>query len=131
MKPDRLLAFAAGLLATAAFGQAEPDVTHDGKWLATIQTSESGRQTARFVIQQFSGDWTGAAGRTSATRSACAGHKLAITVQASTAEALDFTVWGSQVSPKCADLTIVTRSVGNDVFEGTVESVGTIRLTRR
>jgi len=52
-------------------------------------------------------------------------------VQASTAAAFDFTVWGSQLSPKCADLTIELKSVGDDVFEGTVEAIGTIRVTRR
>ena len=55
------------------------------------------------------GDWTGAGGRNAATGSACAGKKLPITVQASTAAALDFTVWAAQVSAKCADLTIEWR----------------------
>ena len=52
-------------------------------------------------------------------------------MQASTAETLDFTVWGAQVSPKCVDLTIELKSVGDDMFEGTVEAIGTIRVTRR
>ncbi len=131
MTPRSLLAVATSVFATAAAGQAEPDVTHDGKWLATIQTSDSGRQTARFVIQQFGGDWIGAAGRASATGSACAGKKLPITVQATTADALAFTVWGAQVSATCANLTIELKSVGTDVFEGTVASVGTVRVTKR
>ena len=58
--------------------------------------------TARLAIREFSGDWIGAAGRTSATGSACAGKKLPITVQASTAGALEFTAWGAQVSPRNA-----------------------------
>jgi hypothetical protein len=131
MKPRQLLAVAASVFATAAAGQAEPDVPHDGNWLATIQTADGGRQSAKFVIRQFSGDWVGAGGRNPVTHSACAGKKLPITVQVSTAAALDFTVWGAQVSPKCADLTIEAKSVGKDVFEGTVKSVGTIRITRR
>ncbi len=131
MKTSHLLALAASLVATAAAGQAEPDVTHDGNWLATIESADGHRQSARLAIREFSGDWIGAGGRTSATGSACAGKKLPITVQASTAGALEFTVWGAQVSPKCADLTIETRAVGSDVFEGKVTSVGTIRLTRR
>jgi len=131
MKSRHLLALAASVFATAAAGQAEPDVPHDGNWLATIQTADGSRQSARFVIRQFSGDWIGAGGRNPATHSACAGKKLPITVQASTAEALEFTVWASQVSPKCPNLTIEVKSVGKDVFDGKVESVGTIRVTRR
>jgi hypothetical protein len=131
MKPRLLLAVAASVFATAAAGQAEPDVTHDGNWSATIQSADGSRQSARFVLRQFSGDWIGAGGRNPATGSACAGKKLPITVQASTAGALDFTVWGSQISAKCANLTIEAKSVAKDVFEGTVESVGTIRMTKR
>jgi hypothetical protein len=131
MKPRHLMAVAASVFATAAMGQAEPDVTHDGNWLATIQAADGSRQSARFVIRQFSGDWIGASGRNAATGGACAGKKLPITLQTSTAGALDFTVWGAHVSPKCANLTIEAKSVGKDVFEGTVESVGTIRVTRR
>jgi hypothetical protein len=127
-----LLAVAVTAFATAAAGQqAEPDVPHDGKWLATIQTADGSRQSARFVIAQFGGDWTGAGGRNPVTHSACAGKKLPITVQASTAAALDFTVWGAQVSAKCPDLTIEAKVIGKDVFEGTIKSVGTIRITRR
>jgi hypothetical protein len=131
MKPRPLLAVAAVSFATAAAGQAEPDVPHDGNWSATIQTADGGRQSAKFAIRQFSGDWIGAGGRNPVTHSACAGKKLPITVQASTDAALEFTVWAAQISPKCADLTIVLKSVGKDVFEGTVHSVGTIRVTRR
>jgi hypothetical protein len=131
MRLRHLLAVAASVFATAAAGQAEPDVPHDGNWSATIQAADGSRQSARFVIRQFSGDWIGAGGRKPATGSACAGKKLPITVQASTASALEFTVWGSQLSPKCANLTIAVKTVGKDAFEGTVESVGTIRVTRR
>ena len=131
MNLRHLLAVVASVFASAAAAQAEPDVIHDGNWSATIQTADGSRQSARLVIREFAGDWIGSGGKNPATGSACAGKKLPITVQASTAGALDFTVWGSQVSPKCANLTIETQSVGNDRFEGTVESVGTIRITRR
>ena len=131
MKPRHLLAVAASVFATAAVAQAEPDVLHDGNWSASIQVADGSRQPARFVIRDFAGEWIGAGGKNPATGSACAGKKLPITVQASTNAALDFTVWATRLSPKCANLTIETKSVGKDVFEGTVESVGTIRITRR
>lgn len=131
IKTRPLLAAAASLLATAAAAQAVSNVSHDGKWLATIQTADGSRQSARFVLQDFGGEWIGAAGRKAATGAACAGRKLPITVQESTATALEFTVWATQLSPKCANLTIETKPVGKDAFEGTVEPVGTIRMTRR
>ena len=55
-----LPAAGAAVFATAAAGQAEPDVPHDGNWLATIQGADGSRQSARFVIREFSGDWIGA-----------------------------------------------------------------------
>jgi hypothetical protein len=131
MKPRHLLAVAASVFATAAAAQAEPDILHNGNWSAAIQAADGSKQSARFVIRDFAGDWIGAGGKNPATGRACAGKKLPITVQASTAAALEFTVWASQISPKCANLTIETKSVAADVFEGTVESVGTIRVTRR
>jgi hypothetical protein len=131
MKPRHLLAAAASVFATAAAAQAVANVDHDGKWLATIETADGGRQSARFVLQDFGGEWIGAAGRKAATGSACAGKRLPITVQESTSTALEFTVWAKQLSPKCANLTIETKPAGKDAFEGTVKSVGTIRMTRR
>ena len=131
IKIRNLLAAAASVFAAAAAAQAVPQTGHDGKWLATILTADGSRQSARFVLQDFDGQWIGAAGRKAATGSACAGKKLPITVQESTATALDFTVWATQLSPKCANLTIETKPVGKGVFEGTVASVGTIRMTRR
>ena len=131
MKPRHLLAVAASVFATAAAGQAVSDVPRDGNWLATIQAADGSKQSSKFVIREFAGEWIGASGRNPVTHSACAGKKLPITVQESTAEALHFTVWGAQISPKCADLTIELKAVGKDVFEGTVRSVGTIRVTKR
>ena len=131
MKPRHLFAIVASVFATAAAAQAVSSMTHDGKWLATIQTADGGRQSARFVLQDFGGEWIGAAGRKAATGAACAGKRLPITVQESTAEALEFTVWATQLSPKCANLTIETKPAGKDAFEGTIDSIGTIRITRR
>jgi hypothetical protein len=127
-----LLAATASVFVTAAAGQStEPEVPHDGNWLAAIQTGDGSRQSARLALRDYGGYWVGAGGRRPATGVACAGKKLPITVQESTATALAFTVWGSQLSTKCANLTIEVKSAGKDVFEGTVESVGTIRMTRR
>jgi len=131
MKPRHLFAIVASVFATAAAAQAVSSMTHDGKWLATIQTADGGGQSARFVLQDFGGEWIGAAGRKAATGAACAGKRLPITVQESTAEALEFTVWATQLSPKCANLTIETKPAGKDAFEGTIDSIGTIRITRR
>ena len=42
------------------------------------------------MLREFGGEWSGAGGRNPVTGSACAGKKLPITVQKSTAGALDF-----------------------------------------
>jgi hypothetical protein len=120
------------VFATAAAGQAEPDVPHDGNWLATIQTADGSRQSARFVIRQFSGESGSAQEAGIRRRTAPApARSCQSRCRRSTAEALEFTVWASQVSPKCPNLTIEVKSAGKDVFDGKVESVGTIRVTRR
>jgi len=92
---------------------------------------DGSRQSAKFVIRDFGGDWIGAVGRNPATGRAGAGKKLPITMQESIAAALEFAVRGSQVSTKCANLTIEANSVGKDVFEGTVgrEPAGVFHLT--
>jgi hypothetical protein len=64
------------------------------------------------------------------TGSACTGNKRPITVQTSHSLVLEFTVWGVQVH-RSEGLTIELGSVGKDVFEGAIKSVGTIRVSRR
>jgi hypothetical protein len=66
-----------------------------------------------------------------ATPPRCNGRKFPITVQESSVSELSFTVWGTSAGPGCRDLTIELKPVADKVLEGTVESLGTIRLVRR
>jgi hypothetical protein len=127
---NTLLGLLAGMaIAPNAIAQADPDVAHNGSWAATVRADAGGRLDSRVVITEFSGFWHGPVGH--GAKGACRQRKFPITVQNSTQSELAFTVWGSAVAPNCPDLTITTRAADQNAFEGTVESVGTIRLTRR
>jgi len=122
-----LLIAASAAFATAAHAQAEPDVSYAGNWSANIATADGKRLTARLVMKQFEGTWYGS---TTAGKAACKARKVPVTVQETNATRLAFTVWGRTTGPQCDDLTVELKPVAPGVFEGTVESVGTIKLTR-
>ena len=115
----------------AAFAQAEPDVPHNGNWTASIRAGDGAKLDSRVVITEFSGTWYGSTGKGTGAKGACKHQKFPITVQHSTQTDLAFTVWGSAVAPTCPDLTITLKTDDQNLFEGTVESVGKIKLTRR
>lgn len=132
MHPKAIVTAAVLVVAITIGARAEePDVSYDGDWSVVVQPDAAAPQTARVAIKAFSGYWQATGKRNVVAGSACVGKKLPITLQASNPVALEFTVWGSQISPSCADLTVVTKPVGDKTFEGRIESVGTIRLTRR
>jgi hypothetical protein len=123
-----LLFVLAAAYAQGALAQAEPDRSYAGNWSATIVTTDGKRLVSRLVLKQFDGTWHGP---TTLAKAACNGKKAPVTVQETNALRLAFTVWGKTTGPQCNDLTIEMKPVAENVFEGTVESVGTIRLTRR
>ena len=115
--------FAAGVLA-----QAEPDRSYAGDWSATIVTADGKRMASRLVLKQFDGAWYGP---TTPAKAACNGKKAPVTVQETNDSRLAFTVWGKTTGPQCEDLTVELKPSADGVFEGTVVSVGTIKLVRR
>ncbi|CAN5776469.1 hypothetical protein BH11PSE8_BH11PSE8_29110 [soil metagenome] len=128
IEPFILLACAA--FAPGALAQAQADIAYNGKWSANIVAEGGRHQTAQLQLREFSGTWIGKVGSADKAKKPCKGTKFPVTVQTSNDTNLDFTVWGSMVSPACKDLTIELQPTGKDVFEGTVESLGTITLAR-
>lgn len=122
------LAAAAAVFSTTVFAQAEPDLSYAGNWSATIVTADGKQLVSRLVLKQFDGSWQGP---TTVGKAACNTKRAPITVQETNASRLAFTVWGKTTGPQCSDLTIELKPAAGDVFEGTVEAVGTIKLTRR
>ncbi len=131
MRTKLFIMLAGAAFAHGASAQAQADVTWDGKWSATVVTDGGARRVSRLVIKEFAGTWYGKVGAAANAGKPCSGTKFPVTVQTSNDTNLDFTVWGSAVGPGCRDLTIELKSTGKDVFEGTVEPAGTIKLVRR
>ncbi len=127
----QLIALLAGTaFAQGAAAQAQPDILYNGKWSATIVAEGGKRQVSQLLLSGFSGTWLGKVDAVDNAKKPCTATKFPITVQTSNDTNLDFTVWGSTVSPACKDLTIEMKPTGNDVFEGTVGGVGAIRVAR-
>lgn len=123
-----LLIAAAVACAGTAHAQAEPDLSYAGNWSATIVTTDGKQLASRLVLKQFEGTWYGP---TTLAKAACNAKRAPVTVQETNATRLAFTVWGKTTGAPCSDLTIELKPAAAGSFEGTVESVGTIKLTRR
>ena len=128
----KLIALLAGAaFATGAWSQADPDRAYNGKWAATIVAADGKPMVSQLDLRGFAGTWSGTVGRAADGKRACNSKKVPVTVQASNDHELSFTVWGTSIAPGCKDLTIETRPVAENTFEGTVVDVGTIRIVRR
>src|SRR5688572_16490363 len=108
MRLHLFVTLAGALFATTALAQAEPDVMRDGSWTATITAPDGKRQQARLELRQFTGTWHGPVATVAGAKRACTARRFPVTVQQSNASGLAFTVFGDQVSPACANLTVET-----------------------
>lgn len=109
----------------------EPDTNaHDGRWTVSYRGADGGRRKAQLALENFEGHWTEAAGTGSKDGEPCRGTRFPITVQASNASELEFRVWGSAVSPHCADLAVEVKPVDSKTLEGRVAEDRPIRMTR-
>ena len=116
---------------TPAFAQRDVEsLEHDGKWVVRVQGVEGGYQSGRLVIEDFAGSWRDTSGKAAVIDKACRGKTFPITVQRTTASALEFTVWGSSVNAACPDLTVNIAAVPGKVQEGTIGAAGKIRMER-
>jgi hypothetical protein len=121
MKGKWWLALAGGLVfATAA--SAQDQVEHDGTWNVRIDGGARNARVARVVISDFGGRWQelGAKRASDPCRSS---KPFPITVQESTAEGIEFTVWSEMVTKACPDFALALKMVDERTFVGTVNAV--------
>lgn len=121
------------LSSTGALAQQEPDTdVFNGKWNVSIQSNAGRPQTAKLVLANFAGTWlsTAPAGAGGSKAKGCPAKKFPVTVQVSQAASLEFTAWGSQISPACPDISVTLRPVSDKLLEGTVGTGETIKLSR-
>jgi len=96
---------------------------YDGTWTATFDRGGVGPTgTATFVLADFAGTWQDVGPAALLKDSVCGVKPRPVTVQLSQKVGFAFTVFGVDVSPKCADLTVHVKHVDANTLEGTVES---------
>lgn len=104
---------------------------NDGRWAATVEGGEAGYRTARVQIADFSGTWHDTSPARAVRERACAGKRFKITVQRSRTTDMEFTVWGSSVSPACPDLPVLLKpSDDGKSWTGTIGKEGRLRLVK-
>ena len=132
MKTLLLASVACTACATVALAQQEPDTNaFDGSWSVTTQPSGGSRVDARLTLQNFAGTWQDAGAGVLMKAKACKGKRFPITVQASVQSGLEFTVWGSAMSPACPDIGVTVKPVSDKMLEGMTASGETLRMSRR
>jgi hypothetical protein len=120
--------FVCMLCSAAAQAQEKADTdVFNGRWNVSIQAGAKRLQTAKLTLVDFGGTWIDTA---KGSPKACAGKKIPVTVQVSQAENLEFTVWGTQISPSCPDVTVALKPVSDTVLEGVLDEGETIKLSR-
>lgn len=129
MRTMQVLVLLCSVYVSSAWAQStEPDSdAYQGKW--NVRAAGSKTAMARVSITGYAGTWQ-ALGKNSETNP-CGGKKFPITVQQSTASALQFTAWGSSLKPACPDLTVDVKSVDASNLEGTIAPDKAVRFSRK
>lgn len=117
-----LLLGCAPLAAAIAAGDADEMPLYEGLWRARLDDQGA----ARITLRGWQGTWRW----TGPGNAACRGKALPITIQHSTASGLEFTAWGTTVSPACPDIGISLEPVDARTLEGTTSSGRKVRMTR-
>jgi hypothetical protein len=125
-----LLALAWPCVPALAQPAVDDGLFHDGRWSAKVEGSEAGYRSALVQIIDFAGTWRDTTPARHAKNKVCAGKTFQITVQRSRLTDVEFTVWGSSVSPACPDLSVLLKPDGK-ALEGSIGGSGKVRLTRR
>nr|WP_316644028.1 hypothetical protein [uncultured Roseateles sp.] len=126
-----LLSLLCGLCVPAVWAQAEPDTDiFNGKWKVSVQAGSGRPSSATLLLTNFSGTWSDPAASSGTKPRACKGTKFPVTVQNSKASELEFTAWGSAVSPACPDISVTVKPVSAKLLEGTLATGEMVKLTR-
>lgn len=123
MRPDRFLMplWLALAFFVPSAGAQDADASHyDGTWTVRLRCPDGSSCAARLVLRDFEGTWQDLQGKRSA-KSACGAKKIPLTVQSSKLSYLAFTVWGENISPGCATLSVLVKPVTPKVLEGRYE----------
>jgi len=119
------------LFTSTAFAVPIETQEYDGQWTATIQGAEADARVGRVVIANFAGTWT-EVGRNGSKSRACISKKpFPITVQESTKDEFEFTVWSATLQASCPNLAVSLKPVDAKTLEGSTAQGDAIRLTRR
>lgn len=120
------------LFTSTAFAQPIQTDEYEGKWTAVIRKGQADERVGRLVVKNYAGTWL-EVGTKGAKSNPCMSKKaFPITVQESTKEEFEFTVWSASVLPSsCPDLGMSLKPIDAKTLEGTTAQGDPIRLTRR
>ena len=126
--PSLLLALClpvAGLAQDHAHSDQDDQPIYEGVWSVRLADGRA----ARFELREWAGTWreTGARG---ALPAACHGRKMPVTVQQSTAEGLQFTVFGTSVNPACPDTSYTFKPLDAKTMQAALDGGSTATMTR-
>jgi hypothetical protein len=115
------LALAGGLVCATAGATSQDTVEHDGTWNVRIEGGARIARQARVVISDFDGLWQ-ELGPKRAGDPCRSSKPFPITVQESTAEEIEFTVWSEMVTKACPDFALVLKVVDERTLVGTLKA---------
>lgn len=115
------LALAGALVCATAAAESQDTVEHDGTWNVRIDGDARTARQARVVIDDFEGRWQELGPKRAGDP--CRGSKpFPITVQETTAEGIEFTVWSEMVNKACPDFALVLKVVDERTLVGTLKA---------
>ena len=120
-----------GLCATAAFARGSDPNQYDGEWKVIIQPSAGKPRIAKLLLTSFSGTWYNGTTTDRTEAKVCKGKEFPVTVAHNEDTELEFTAFGSSVSPKCPDITVEVRPVNSNLLEGTLSTGESVKLLRQ
>jgi hypothetical protein len=126
--PPLLLALclpAAALAQEHNHAEQDDQPLYEGVWNVKLANGGS----ARFELHDWVGTWRETGAR-SGLPASCRGRKLPVTVQHSTEEGVEFTVFGSSVNRACPDTGFAFRKVDDRTLEAALADGATATMKR-